>query len=160
MRTETRQNPHTRSSTTLIHRALPSLSFSSLPSPASVCPHRLAALLGMLADSMAEMEQEEGEQAEFAAVAGAHPRRAAFLTASAAEPASEPSSADPAFLALCAASGAGFLALVASLRRAVRACRRTEEEVVVPPSLLEPLSPGEVAGAGEAVENPAFFGKV
>jgi hypothetical protein len=61
---------------------------------------------------------------------------------------------------MCAASGAGFLALVASLRRAVRACRKTET-AATPPSLLEPLSPGEVAGAGEAaVENPAFFGKV
>jgi len=142
----------------LTRRALPSLSFSALP---AMCPHRLAALMGLVADAMAEVAEEEAAAQEAAvALPG---REAVFLSTEAPPRAAPQPSVDAAFLALCAASGAGFLALVASLRRVAAACRRGMDEERAPASpLLEPLAPGDVAGAGEAapVANPAFFGKV
>ena len=110
--------------------------------------------MGLLAQAVEEAAAEaEGEE-----WAGAAPRQAALAEALAKEdPAAPPPppAADWAWVAL-AASGAACLALVASLKWAVKAVRKADG-AAPPASLLEPLAPGEVTGA---VTNPAFFGKV
>ena len=161
------------------HRAsLPSLSFSlpallpplggspfpaMLPALRTMCPHRLAALMGMLA---AEAAADEDAAAAAAAGGGGPPRleaapRLLAQAAAAAAPARPslppPPPVDWEWVGLCALSGAGFLALAAAVRRVVAggggADADADADAATSPSLLEPLAPGEVCGA-----NPAFVG--
>lgn len=138
-----------------------------------MCPHRLAALLGMAqaavedAVSAAAEEAAVGARAADATADALFSQAAATLLGGAATTqqdatltASPPSpSVDWAWLGLCALSGAGFLALAAAVKKVVvgQAAAAAPRCLRTPPSspspLLEPLAPGEVAGA-----NPAFFG--
>lgn len=120
-----------------------------------MCPHRLAALVNALvaaAEEDAEGEEEEGEGEEGTRAPLGRPP--AFLLASAAAAPARPPSRTPgvdwAWIALCALSAAGFLALVAAVKRVVGGGKG--KAATSSPSLLEPLAPGEVSGA-----NPAFF---
>jgi hypothetical protein len=146
------------------HRALPSALPAWAASPArSICPHRLAALVG-LADAQAAEEAAAGgawERAEAEAAGGGEP--ALGSTQPSSPPSSPPAPTDWAWLALCAASGAAFTALALAARGALADARRwARARVLSPaPSLLEPLAPGEVAGAVTVVAaNPAFAGAV